>query len=213
MSRNFGELKAVVATDNLGRDSSGDLSKAGDAINWLLTEHLPMVGLKPFLKNDDLTTVADQEYVDLPADFAMLEMARVLQGSGGDYQIMSDSVWEDFEESSTGEPGFKMVLPSTTGWRMYMRLIPDDAYTINIWYHAKEAELTLDATTPLLSTIYGDAPIISGATWRLALTLGLEKDDRKWDKIFNKIDLPELLSWQGKLKGFRMTAPTHNPYK
>lgn len=212
MARTFLQLKTVVATDNLGRDSTGDLTKAGDSINWVLTEHLPKVGLLPFKKNTDLTTVADQEYVDLPSDFESLTMARVLQ-SGGDYEIMSDSEWADFEVSDTGEPAFKMVMPSTTGWRLYLRLIPDDAYTINIWYDAKEATLSADETTPQLSTIYGDAPIISGATWRLALTLGLEKDEYKWGRIFNKVDLPELLAWQGKVKGYKSTNPTYSPYK
>lgn len=192
---NFGELKTKVAVDCLGRTDSDTLDRAGDAVNWVLTEHLPFKGLKPFLKTTLLTTTIDREYVDLPTDFAGLKIAQVLQDAG-DYYTMSDLDWEDTEVDETGEPHFKLILPSATCWRLYMRLIPDAAYTVKIWYYAKEAVLAADGSTPVLSVIYGDTPIVSGAAWRLSVELGLDADATKWDYIFNKIDLPELLQWQ-----------------
>ena len=214
MSRNFGELKAFIATTNLGRSDAATLVMAGYAINWLLVEHLPQRRLKPFLKNDDLSTTENVEYVALPSDFASLKIARVLQSDATSYLTMSDMEWEDLElgTDDTGEPSNKMVLPTTDGWRLYMREIPDDTYTINIWYYARQTELTADATTPLLSTIYGDAPIISGATWRLAANLGIDKEATKWKGIFDKVDLPELLSWQAHVDGYKAFKPIKNPY-
>jgi hypothetical protein len=131
---------------------------------------------------------------------------------------MSDADWEDFEVMSEGEPEFKKVLPSATGWRMYLRYVPDDAYTIKIWYYAKQVKLvspTDNGSTPILSTIFGDAPIISGATWRTALELGLDTDANRWGNIFINIDLPELISWQSYYQkdGYSRSKPTRNPYK
>jgi len=131
------------------------------------------------------------------------------------YTTLVDMVWEDFEQSQndTGEPKYKIVIPSSTGWRMYLRPVPNQVYTIKLWYIAKETELTADGTTPQLSTIYGDAPIISAAAWRTALTLGLDQEANRWGSIFNKVDLPELLSWQGRVDGLSPSGRSHNPYK
>jgi hypothetical protein len=208
---NFGELKTRVSSKVLGRTSADDLDDAGDAINWLLMEHLPQRGLKPFLKETVLTTTASQEYVDLPSDFATLKIAQVEQTDG--YKTMSDADWEDFEMTDTGEPCKKKILPAATGWRMYLRYIPDDVYDIKIWYYAKQAQLTLDADTPILSVVYGDGIIISGAAWRLASEKGLDTDAGRWYNIFDRIDLPMLLKWQDILQGYKSEKPTGNPYK
>lgn len=209
---NFGELKTEIADTNLGRDDAESATIAGKAINWLLTEYMPARGLKPFLSNTNLTTTADTEYVDLPSNFAGLKSARLLQ-SGGDYHELSDFEWSQFDEVETGEPTEKMVLPSTTVWRLYLRLTPDDTYTINIWYYARQTALTADDTTPILSTIYGDAPIISGATWRTAVILGLKDAISRWDYTFRKIDFPELLAFQARMEGRKKYSPSHSPYK
>ena len=208
---NYGQLKTEVADTNLGRDDAESAVIAGKAINWILTEYLPARGLKPFLVNTNLTTTDTVEYVALPDNFAGLKSARVLQ-SGGDYIGLADFEWSQFDEVETGEPTEKMVLPSTTGWRLYLRLTPDDTYTINIWYFARQTELTADGTTPILSTIYGDAPIISGATWRTAVVLGLKDAISRWDYTFRKIDFPELLAFQARIEGRKKYSPTRSPY-
>lgn len=209
---NFGELKNTIAVDKLGRDDDNTLTEAGLSINWLLTEYLPSRGLKPFLLNDDITTTASIEYVALPANFAGLKLAR-LQQSDGSYATLGDFEWTDLNDVETGEPTEKMVLPHTATWRLYLRLIPDDTYTINIWYFAKQTTLVADATTPILSTIYGNAPIISGAAWRTAVSLGLKDDISRWDYTFRKIDFPELLAFQARLKGYKKHSPTRSPYQ
>jgi hypothetical protein len=213
------ELINQIAVVNLGRTDADTADSAEFSINWLLTEYLPLKGLKPFLKTTNLSTVAHQEYVDMPSDYAGLKIAQLLQSD--DYKTMSEADWEDFEVMDEGTPEFKRILPysgTTPTWRMYLRLIPDDIYTIKIWYYAKQDKLESpadDAVIPILSAIYGDAPIISGATWRTAMSLGLDTDASRWGKIFNGIDLPELISWQGTYHkdGYSRNRPTNNPYK
>jgi hypothetical protein len=210
----FAELKNRVAVVNLGRSDDETLDKAGEAINWVLCEYLPIKGLKPFLKTTDLTTTAEQEYIDLPEDFAGLKIAQVLQDDGS-YNTMSDMMWEDTENSDTGEPSYKMILPSPAGWRLYLRPVPDEVYTIRIWYYAKQTELTNDDDEPVLSIIYGDGPVISGATWRLAVELEIESAVPKWEQIFHLVDLPSLLQWQESfsLQGYKKYSWLDNPYK
>jgi len=209
---NFAALKIRVAITNLGRDDIDSLELAGKCINEVLTIVLPAKGLKPFLRNTDITTTADQEYVDLPANFMSLKLAR-LEQSDGNYVKLTQLDWDDLEVSDTGEPDYFDILPSTTGWRMYLRLIPDDTYTINIWYYAKETELSDDSDTAILSALYGDDIIISGATWRMCVVLGLDNDASRWGTKFFQVDLPAFLSWQGNMRGSLSRGRPYNPYK
>jgi len=206
---NFTELQSEVATVNLGRSDSTSLTYAGKAINYTLQEDLVARGLKPFLTSTTVTTTADQEYVDLPSGFMGLKWAGIQQ-SDNDYDLLTKMDWDDYEAASaTGEPDNYDILPGTSSWRMYLRLTPDDAYTIKIWYLAKPSALS-GSTTSIVSTLYGDTPIISGATWRLAVMLGIDAAIARWRRQYIDHDLKNLLRIQDNLRG-AMTVVGRSP--
>lgn len=114
-----------------------------------------------------VTTVADQNYVDLPTDF------KAVYEDG--FMYLSDGVTEVFKESfdirtaksrradeatelSTIPVGENPTAYSLDGTRLHLFPTPIDARTLNLRYYRKTGDLAEEATNPWL---------VEGADWLL----------------------------------------------
>ena len=165
----FAELKSRIIVDRLGYDLNNTemVTTVEREINSIIMEDLPARGIKPFILNTDLTTIANNEKVDLPTNYSSIKLVRKLEDDGS-YTDLTPMDWQDMEITDTGDIHKYMILPSTDRWQMYFRYIPDDVYTVNIFYEAKETELVNDTDEPLITILFGAEIVVSGVMYRMA---------------------------------------------
>jgi hypothetical protein len=161
--------------NNLGNpDDDGEiLSLVQDKVNFVITEDLHAKGLPFYESTATFSTVADQEYVAVPTGFVRANLVFIKKTSDVDY----DSPLRIFEiaetrDMTTGQPEKHRVMYNATlaAPAIHFRPIPDAVYSGKIYYARKESALS-GSSTAILSSIYGDMPIIAGATYWSAFQL------------------------------------------
>jgi hypothetical protein len=97
-----------------------------------------------------LTTVANQETVTLPSNF--MSMKSVAIGSSTPHSTVDyrapDQYRQEFQDDSTGVPRIYTIV----GGLIYLRPIPDQAYTLNVFQEARIPALSASNTTNWLLT-------------------------------------------------------------
>jgi len=197
------ELRSEVRK-NLGYTDVTDteLNNSIDiAINYILTKDLVSEGLRPFRKSADVDTTADTEYISLSTltGFRRIAEDGVKIKSGDDYIDLAPMNLIEMGSADTGEPSYYEVSYNGSTPRMYLRPIPDDTYTIRIYYYASPTELSSDDDEADLSVLYGDLPLIVGATWYIARQRGLYEIVKYWENEYEK-EKSKLFRWQHHLK-------------
>jgi len=112
----------------------------------------------------DLAMVTDQNYVDMPSDFRKLVGIKITLSADNfswllpvEDEVSIESIL-DTRSTSRNHP------TSYAEWdrKFYLSPYPDDTYTYNVLYYCTSPTLTASSTS-LISTIYGDKPLILGA--------------------------------------------------
>lgn len=171
---NFTQIVADVLK-NLGNpDDSGEiLTLVQDKVNFVVTDDLHAHGLPFYESTGTFSTVASQEYVAVPTGFARANLVFVKGVSDTDYNRPLD-IFEIAEtmDMTTGQPTKHRIMYNATllALGIHFRPIPDAVYSGKIYYARKETALS-GTNTAILSTIYGDLPIIAGATYWSAFQL------------------------------------------
>lgn len=193
---------------NLGNPANFDTTLATEKINFILREDLYSRGLRPMLTKHTFTTVADQEYVALPTGFYRIhsddqQTGLVFITDGGDGYVamrMFPASWWKYVETSKPRH-YRVAWNSTlTALALYLRAIPDAAYAGFAYCECKETALSADADEANISKVFGDMPLIAGATAELALTYHKPELEEKWRKKYLQ-EVAKLMTWQGTLEG------------
>lgn len=205
---NLGELVEEIQI-NLGtRTDTETEASIKKAINWILREELPSRGLESFLTEDPslLKTIIGQEYVVLPDGFGGVCKNGFAIESGNNYIPLTPMNTVRLHTRDSGTPskfkvlsGFEWGIPTGRMWA-YLRPIPNAEKNLHLWYYWKQTTLTSPTHEALISKIYGDSPIISGATWWINKSLHDIEQEAKWYAYYEK-DVANLLDWQSKLEG------------
>lgn len=184
----FTELVSAVL-DNFGNpDDAGDLETLiGEKINFVITEDLHSKGLPYYDTTATFSTVASQEYVAVPTGYARAQNIFIKGSSDTDYdKPLGVFPIPEARYQTTGRPTKARVMYNATlaALGIHFRPIPDAVYSGLVYYQRKETSIS-GSQSSILSSIYGDMPIIAGATYWAALTLGRDIVDR-WDREYNR---------------------------
>jgi len=190
------EVRRNIGRTDVNDTTTEDMIKT--AINRILTEYLPLEGLRPYKNNTTVSTTADTEYIDLSSLTGFIGVVKdgVTVEDGDDWTTLYPMAQEEYNDSGTGKPQYFEIRFVSNSPYIYFRPIPDDAYNVKIWYYAKETELSDDTDEAILSQVYGDGPIIAGATMLVAKQLGIERLIAIWEREFYRFEVPKLLDWQ-----------------
>ena len=219
-------LSEIVAEvkRNLGNPSSSTLeADIIRKINHVLRVELLVEGLRPYVANVETTTVADQDYIELATGFWRIHNERVFirENTTSDYIRMTvfPDDWNKYVD--TGKPLHYRIETEVSGSTvsLVMRLlqVPDDTYYIKYWYEYQETEYATDGSNdsdePYLSQVYGNMPIIAGATYHMALMLNRQELAGIWRNRYKREEIPGLLRWQGQLEGSRAVIDQPHVYE
>lgn len=200
---------------NLGRVGDTSTQAMVDTeLNQLLTQVLPRKHIPAFVKVDDtLLCTINQEYLDLPSDFAQMYWIQWRENTTDDWSNFRVLEQDMVGLIDTGEPMYGRVMLQSTGtWRFYMRFIPDKAYKVRLFYYAAETALTDPAHEANLSKAGFDDVLLSGGTYRVALRLKLRDEIAIWGKQFRDY-VAELRGWKGNLWGERTEFALRSLYR
>jgi hypothetical protein len=191
--------------NNLARTDSATKTMINTAINQVL-EQISKMQLNIYKVNTTLATTADVEYVSLSAltEFYGCVEDGVTIEDGDDWSELLPMLQSLFDiTSDTGKPtDYSLVWTANVPY-LYFRPVPDDAYNIKLWYYSGEPELTStedDNTSPKLSTMYGDMPIIAGATFETAMKLDLKDIAQQWYQRY-MLEINKLRDWDIGIEG------------
>lgn len=218
---NLTNLRAEVAA-NLGkRDDITTQGYIDTAVNYILREDLPFRGLvQPYkTSTESFSTTASQEYVDISSltgfvgiieDTDEVFNSGVTIADGDNWRTLYRLTQDMLSNEDESEPDYYEIRWSSTSPYLYLRPIPDAVYSLQIWYYAKETTLSSGTDESTLSQVYGDGPLIAGATWRVAQKLNLQDLEDRWGieyfggyKGGRRVvgEVPKLLAWQEKMQG------------
>jgi len=189
--------------NNLGRTDTETTNYINTAINQILTEDLPRYKPEIYKRISTLSTTAAQEYILLSSLTNLHSFADqgVTVEDGSDYVEIYPMVIEKEHISDTGKPTHYTVRWVSDVAYMYLRPVPDDAYSMKLWYYVKDTALSDDTDEASISTIYGDGPLIAGATMLTAEKLSIWDVYEIFKRRYEREEIPKLLNWQDWLEG------------
>lgn len=186
---NFTEIVEEVL-DNLGNpDDAGELlTLAQNKVNFVITEDLHTRGLPYYDSTATFSTVASQEYVAVPEGFVRAQNVFLKASGETDYgRPLGIFELPETRDMATDRPTKFRVMYNATlaALGVHFRPIPDAVYSGKIYYARRETALS-GTQTAIIAAIYGDMPIIAGATYWSAVNLRRLDLAAMWQAEYNR---------------------------
>lgn len=171
----FAELVDAIQS-RLGRsDKETEIKRA---INWaqgFICDNYKVPFLwKQAATADNITTVAGQLAYDLPADFGKADYFRVTYSTNVYYNLTERDRVEitNYQGDITGNPeSYALYGYSTSTYRRQVLIgypAPTAGITVTPFYYARLSDLTIDGSYSVISRLYRDDPLITGAIYKAA---------------------------------------------
>lgn len=206
---NFTEIVNEVLFNLGNADDAGEiLTLVQGKVNFVLAEDLHTRGLGYYDANAVFVTVASQEYVAVPTGFVDTRNVFIKQTGDVSYGkplglYRTDETWD----LSPGYPTkFRIEYNATlAALGIHFRPIPDTVYDGKIYYYRKETAIS-GTQTAILSAIYGDMPIIAGATYWSAIALRRYDTANAWLVEYRK-STGAMCEWMRSRSGMEYNEP------
>lgn len=131
------------------------------------------------LVEEEVSTVADQGYVDLASNLARVSEVRVIDGTQSYPLVVKDKSW--IVEKCPSPESFASAKPTygyLSGTRLYLVPSPDDVYTLRYSFYQLEPDLT--GSSSELTIRYAGAAVAAWATHWVFMSLEKHEDAGVW---------------------------------